>query len=168
MSVRRTVVALVGAGLLVSGCSDDPEPRFRPTDPPSPTEATTTAEPEAQSPEEFIREWFEVGTEMQNTGETDAFRAMTPGCEPCENLAERVTQYYANGGFIQIESQEVSQVRPLSRREFSVMVNAATTTYKESVDSKRVTLPGGRNEFRVFLRQSGRGWLVTDFLDTPS
>lgn len=56
MSVRRHAAALLAAALLLAGCSDDPEPRFEPTETPSPTESSSAAEPEAQTPEEFIRE----------------------------------------------------------------------------------------------------------------
>ncbi len=65
MGVRRTLAALVGAALLLAGCTDEPTPRFDPTPSPSPTESETTAEPEAQSPEEFIREWVDLDREMQ-------------------------------------------------------------------------------------------------------
>jgi len=163
------VAALVGTALLLAGCSDDPEPRFvPPSESPSPTESATSAEPAAQTPEEFIREWFSVGADMQNTGDTEAFLAMTSSCDSCQSLADRVARYYADGGFIRIASQDVTDIVPRSDREFSVVVDAAATTFKESSTGKRRTLPGGPNEFRVFIRKDQSGWKVTDFMDTPS
>ena len=59
MSVRCTLAAALAAGLLLAGCTDEPEPEFTPTETPSPSASESeTAEPEAQGPEEFIEEWF--------------------------------------------------------------------------------------------------------------
>ncbi len=101
MSVRRTLTALLGAALLLAGCSDDPEPRVTPTASPSPSESETSAEPTPQSPEEFIREWFELDTEMQNTGRDETFPWRCPDCEPCDELADQSGALLrAAGGYI--------------------------------------------------------------------
>ena len=169
MSVRRTVAALAVAALLLAGCSDDPEPRFDPpSESPSPTESETTAEPEAQTPEEFIREWFELNTEMQNSGETDAFLEASPNCKPCRDLADQVEQFYNAGGFIRVGGQDVTTVDALAGSEYSVTVDAAPTEYKESASAKVAMLPGGPNEYRMFLRRNGGSWVMTQYLDTPS
>ncbi len=112
MSVRRTVAALLGAALLLAGCSDDPEPRFQPTDSPSPTESESSAEPEAQTPEEFIREWFELNTEMQNTGETEAFLETSARLQSLQQTwLDEWSEFYADGGFIRIDGREDARRR---------------------------------------------------------
>jgi hypothetical protein len=168
MSVRRTAAALLTAGLLLAGCSDDPEPRFEPTETPSPTETSSAAEPEAQSPEEFIREWFELNTEMQNTGETEAFLAVSRGCKTCEQLASRVEGIYGSGGEVAIAFQRVRSVDARGRDEFSVDVEAAPTTVRETSDSTVKRLKGGPNEFIMRITPDGNAWRMVDYMDTPS
>ncbi len=88
MSVRRTLAAGLAAGLLLAGCTDEPEPEFTPTESPSPSPSASeseTAEPEAQSPEEFIEEWFDLNLEMQNTGDTRPFLNASRGCVPARS-----------------------------------------------------------------------------------
>ncbi|MEJ7795138.1 MAG: hypothetical protein WKF50_06275 [Nocardioides sp.] len=173
MSVRRAVAALVGTALLLAGCSDDPEPRFTPpSESPSPTESATSAEPEAQTAEEFIGEWFRVGTEMQNTGETEAFLSLSSDCVACQTFAARVAGIYSAGGFIKIASEEVVRVEPLALsktlKQFSVVVDAAPTKYRDSDSSKPASFPGGRNVYRMTLTVEGDTWAVQNYLDTPS
>jgi hypothetical protein len=168
MLVRRTTAAVLAAGLLLAGCSDDPEPRFEPTESPSPTETSSSAAPEAQSPEEFIREWFELNTEMQNTGETEAFLALSRGCKTCKELASRIEGIYAAGGNVAIAYQKVQSVDARGGEEFSVMVNAAPTVFSETADSPEDRLKGGPNEFIMRITRDGKAWRMIDYLDTPS
>ncbi len=168
MSVRRTAISALAAGLLLAGCSDDPEPRFEPTRSPSPTESSPTATPEAQSPEAFIREWFELNTEMQNTGETEAFLALSRGCATCEQLAARIEGMYAHGGYVAIDFQKVQSIERRAGKEFSVMVQAAPTTYREDANADVARLKGGPNEFIMHVAQDGDDWRMLDYVDTPS
>lgn len=169
MSVRRTLAAALAAGLLLTGCTDEPEPEFTPTETPSPsvTESETAA-PEAQSPEEFIQEWFDLNTEMQNTGETDVFLSSSPGCKPCARLADQVEEFYDAGGFIRVKRQTVGNVDELGGGTFMVTVDAAPTTYKESSSAQPTRLGGGPNEYRIVLRKRGSEWSMVEYLDTPS
>lgn len=163
MSVRRTVVALVGAALLASGCSDDPESRFQPTDPPSPTESTTTAQPEAQSPEEFIREWVELQRDMQNTGNVDEYLVASAGCESCLSTARLVEGYYAAGGFVRTQGRSILAIRPIKRGEtYDVKVRSAPTEYRESADGPLQSFAGGVTTYRVTLRRQNNSWILTD------
>ena len=61
--MKRFLAALTCCGLLaLSSCSDDSSSS---ADPPSPTPTSTSSEPsptqEAETPEEFVRRWVEVG-----------------------------------------------------------------------------------------------------------
>jgi hypothetical protein len=164
MSVRRTAAALLTAGLLLTGCSDDPEPRFEPTETPSPTESSATAEPQAQSPEEFIREWFALNTEMQNTGDTQAFLASSRPCDVCKDMASQVRRIYADGGRIQLDRQEVLRVRTGARsatiKQFDVTVEASKTRLVEAAGASEQTLPGGKSTYRVTLLRKGDAWAM--------
>ena len=86
MDVRRAVALALVVPLLLAGCSEDePEPKMPDPTPtssepsPSPTESETV---EAESAEEFIRRWQAAGDEMQVTGDTTEYDAMTPRCRP--------------------------------------------------------------------------------------
>lgn len=164
MSVRRTAAAVLAAGLLLVGCSDDPEPRFEPTESPSPTESSSSAAPEAQSPEDFIREWFELNTEMQNTGETKAFLAMSKPCGRCKDMATQVETIYRDGGSIKIDSQEVLSVKAGARstnlKQFEVTVVASPTQLVEASGQKTQVLPGGRSTYEVTVLRKGDSWAM--------
>jgi hypothetical protein len=164
MSVRRTAAALLTAGLLLTGCSDDPEPRFEPTETPSPTESSATAEPQAQSPEEFIREWFALNTEMQNTGETEAFLSLSRNCQACEDLAERVDSIYSAGGFIRLKRQEVMSIKAGSRstmiKQFDVTVRVTPTQYRESERGPVEEFSGGTARTRITVVRNQGQWFM--------
>lgn len=168
MSVRRTLVALVGAVLLLTGCTADAEPRFTPTDSPSPSVSETSAEPEAQTPEEFIREWFELNTEMQNTGETAAFLAVSKSCRPCASLAKRVDRIYSAGGFIRLDTQRVADIdlgsRSATIKQFDVVVITAPTKYRESEDGKLLSYGGGRASYQLTLIREESSWRMDNVL----
>lgn len=165
MSVRRTTAAVLAAGLLLAGCSDDPEPRFEPTESPSPTESSSSAAPKAQSPEDFIREWFDVGTDMQNSGETDGFLQLSADCDACERFAADVERVYSDGGSIRIKSEKVRQIEPVGGNAFEVTVVSSPTTFREAAGSKPDSFPGGSNTYRVTLVEQQEEWRVTDYQD---
>jgi hypothetical protein len=169
MSVRRTLAAALAAGVLLAGCSDDPEPTFEPPASPSPSESeTSSAEPEAQSPEEFIREWFELNTEMQNSGETDEFLRVSRGCRPCSGLAKRVKRIYGDGGFIEIASQDVVEMDLGSRsstiKQFDVVVQTAPTRYRESEGADLANYDGGRATYQLTIIREGDTWRMDNVL----
>jgi hypothetical protein len=169
MSVRRSLALALVAALVLAGCQDEPEPRFDPpSESSSPSDPATSDEPEAQTAEEFIEEWFRVNTHMQNTGDAEAFLGISPACRPCRDLADQVTGFYRAGGFIRIEFQDVISIRRLSDTEFLANVDAATTRYKRSASDKAQTLPGGPNEYRIKLGRVRGTWEMREFMDTPS
>ena len=163
MSVRPTLAVLLAAGLLLAGCSDDPEPRFEPTDPPSPTESETSAAPEAQTPEEFIREWVELQRDMQNTGEVDAYLEASHGCESCSSTARIVEDYYGAGGFVRTDGRSILDIQPIRPGEtYDVKVRSAPTEYKKSAGGPLESFPGGVTTYRVTLKPKGDSWILTN------
>lgn len=169
MTVRRTAAALLAAALLLVGCSDDPEPRFESPPSSSPSEPQTSAEPDAQTPEEFIREWFELNTEMQNSGETAEFMAASQGCGPCATLAKRVTSIYDSGGAVRLDRQEVDRVKSVASaadlEQFNVTVSASPTFVRETPSGTFQRLPGGPNLYRVTIVAKDDRWLMQNLLD---
>jgi hypothetical protein len=168
MSVRRSIVLGFAVAVLLAGCQGTPEPKVEPTASESSSEADPSEQPEPQTAEEFIDEWFAVNTAMQNSGETDEFRAMSPHCRPCNRLADQVTGFYDAGGFVRIKDQEVQNVKALSRTEFLVTVDAAPTEYRESADAELERLGGGPTEYRMILKRAEEGWVVAHYYDSTS
>lgn len=168
MSVRRTAISALAAGLLLAGCSDVPEPRFEPTRSPSPTESSPTATPEAQSPEAFIQEWFNLAVEMQNTGDTSDLLAVSSSCKACTNLADQVEAIYQAGGAIKIGSMRVQSVSKESGTTFRAVVKASATTLTRDSRSEPERLPANRNTYILVLQPDESGWAMRNYLDTPS
>ncbi|GAA1476883.1 hypothetical protein GCM10009623_13290 [Nocardioides aestuarii] len=163
MSVRRTAAAVLAAGLLLAGCSDDPEPQFEPTESPAPTESSSSAAPEAQSPEEFIREWVALDNEMTKSGDTAAFRAASVGCDPCNSYADRIEDIYASGGFVNTDGRQVMSVKKAELRgAYELKVDSSPTKYRERAGGKIKSLPGGDLTFRLVLRKRQGDWIVAD------
>lgn len=167
MTVRRHthgVIVGLAALLLVGGCADDPEPKFsEPTDSPTPSETDSSPVAPQQTAEEFIREWVRLDNQMQATGETDAFRAASSGCQSCVSYAERVADIYRSGGFIRTEGRTVLTVKEItSDRTYRLKVRSAPTKYREGSDSPTKSLDGGVTTYRLTLRRSESGWVVAD------
>lgn len=172
MSVRRSAALLLVAPLLLAGCQDEPEPQFEPTptESSSPTDPESSEQPVAQTAEEFIDEWFRLGTEMQNTGETAPFRSVSRGCEPCDSFADDVERVYAAGGFIRIDAERVIYTellpgRPGNRPEYLVRVRSTPTTYKEGESSEQGSFPGGVNTYELTLALRSGEWVTANYLD---
>ena len=167
MLVRRALALALVVPLLLAGCSqDEPEPKM--PDPPtsaepspSPSESET---PEAESAEEFIRRWAAIEAEMENTGDTAAYRELSADCTACTDLAEIIEGWYEAGGFVKWDGWRVLSVKPRggSDTEFAVRVRSAPTEYKESAEGETKSFPGGPGAHLLVLEPSGGSWVVVE------
>lgn len=160
MSLRRALAAALLLPLaLLSACTEDePVPQMPdpPTVTPSPAESSSTAAPE--TPEEFLRRFMAAEVEMQNTGESDGYRAMTRGCEACDSLADLVDTYYEAGGYVRLKPWRVVSIEPFPERgpnAYAAVVKAAVTRYKESSSDQEGTFPGGRSTYLYEVEPDG-------------
>ena len=164
--------AVLLAAPALAGCTgDDPQPKISPSptasSPASPSPTSTSATPEAETPEAFIRRWAELETEMQNTGDTSAYRAVTRGCDACGRAADLVDQYYAAGGFIEFGGHSLSaieRVESAGGAVFTVRDRTEPTKYKESADAPTKTFEGGVNRLQFTLRKVGPSWNVVELV----
>ena len=160
--------------LALAGCSDDPEPRIAdPTETPTtpttkpvtdPPDPTSTPEPERETAQEFIRRWAAIEREMENSGETAGYRALSDDCEGCDKLATTVETYYEAGGSISWDGWDILRVAPFDRTrgEYLVSVESAPTRYRTSRGGPIQRLTGGPAEWVIQLRKEGASWVVTD------
>ena len=85
MAVRRIVAGTLAALVLpacLSGCGGGSSV----ADPPvasSPSSPTSSDPPAHETAEHFIRRWAEVEKQMENTGRTAAYVAMSGRCKAC-------------------------------------------------------------------------------------
>lgn len=172
MFARRTAAALLVAGLLLAGCSEDPEPRFAPTQSPSPTESETTAAPEAQSPEEFVREWVRTYNSFETDGDDEQLEALHRNCATCETVLSVVSQAYANGGFVKSDGWTVEKSEELYRRDNAAgvrtQVAVSPSRYKASESSEVTRGTGGRVTMEFDLVRRDGGWRLSDLTRKPS
>lgn len=170
--IGRCAAAVVLAATLV-GCEEgDPEPKISPGSSVSPSPTASSAAPEEESPEAFIRRWAQLETEMQNTGDTSAYRAVTAACQPCTRTADLVDEFYSAGGFIRTDGRTVESLRRLGVAKdavsYQVRMRSAPTEYKERADGELRTFPGGVSDYRVELVRKRSEWHVRDYAELAS
>ena len=171
MSVRRSAALALVATLVLAGCQDEPEPQFEPTpsDSSSPTDPKSSEQPEAQSAEEFIEDWVDLQRDMQNTGETEAFLAVSDKCIACVQLADLVTRYYDAGGYVETQGWTLRVLNQLSRTgrtiEFEAEIKSAPTVYLEEAGGTVEHLPSGQGKERFVVRSTDGGWQMIEIAE---
>lgn len=166
MHVRRLLALALAGPVLMAGCSDQAEPTPKMPDPTSTsaeTVPTETETPEAESAEDFIRRWVEVGDTMQVTGKTADYRAITDdSCKACRAFEKTVRDVYEGGGSIEFAGTTVDRV---VRREKAPPTFALTKTLPETVVRRGgaadvETLPAGTTTLLVILDGDPGDWSV--------
>lgn len=165
----KRLLAAVACSLALAACSDDSSST---ADPPSPTtsapsDPTSSPTEVGESPEEFVRRWVEVSTQMQNTGETRDYLAISSKCRACKAVAEQVAGYFDAGGYVKtdgwtIDSLRLSSADGQGRVTATIHVTSAPTEYKESADSEVQTLKGGEVIELMTIQPADRSWVVFD------
>jgi hypothetical protein len=170
--VRRSAVALV-AVLMLAGCSgDDPDPVADPTataSSPAPAgEPTVSATPESseqrESAEAFIRRWFELYRDLQETGQSESFVAVSRTCDACAATVDRFRTIYAAGGEIRGGRIAVTRLQRVGETKNSetwvAHVSTTPTRYRESASAAWQRLDGGDGAFRLVLREHATSYVV--------
>jgi hypothetical protein len=169
--VQRLLASLACCGLLaLAGCSDDsssagpdPSPTAESSSPsPSPTDTQ-----DSETPEEFVRAWVDLSNEMQNSGETENYRAISSRCRPCIAVADQVESYFAAGGHVRtdgwdIRTIEISAAGPKDQVTATVDVDVAPTEYLEAAGGDVKHLDGGHVVELLTLEPEKESWAVID------
>lgn len=164
MSVRRHLAGTLAVPLLVvaltaCGGGDDSV-----ADPPisSPPTSSPTQAPHRESAEHFIRRWAAAEKQMENTGQTDAYLAISAKCRACRELAADVHRYYSAGGMIQWGGWHFLSLRSEGTngadRVFVARVQSAPTRYKVSASSPLRRLTGGPTTHQLTIGKVAGSW----------
>lgn len=173
--MRRFVGSVLMVGLLVSGCSGDPEPRFEephestPASDPSSATSTPTDEPEPWQERSkagavaFAKHWVAVFNEAQQSGETASLRQLsTPRCKSCHGYAEQLDALYGGGGRLESNGWRVVLVsQPPGRLAEKPEVTLRIARSKQRVvtgagDVQRY--PGGKTTYLATLVWQASAW----------
>jgi hypothetical protein len=169
MALRRSLAGLLGVPALLlpallAGCGDDSSV----ADPPvqsAPPSIATSDPPAHESADHFIRRWAGVEKQMQNTGVTERYLALSKNCRACMTLAHLVSSYYADGGFIHWGGWDILSIKryPSSTDgvSFAVHSNSSPTRYKSSANAKVQRLAGGSITYVLKLAPVDSSFLVT-------
>jgi hypothetical protein len=162
MRVRRHLVALLAAPLLLSACGGG---STSVADPPvsGPTSTPPSSDPPArESPQHFIRRWAAAEKRMENTGHTGPYLAMSKGCEACRKLADQVRGFYAAGGFVRWGGWRILSIEVNSRHghsiTYAVRNRSMPTSYRESDSGSVQHLSGGVTTELLSLIPTGDQW----------
>lgn len=166
-----------GAALLASmlaltalaGCAEkEPEPKFENAPTTSPSAPPTAAGTEKETVKEFLVRWAEVEAEMQNTGKTAEYLALSPGCEPCEILTDTVREIYKNDGFVRTQAMRIERVERIKKTQrYQVWADLPPSVYRESASAPEKSFAGGPQGYLFFISPSGGSFLVGDYARTP-
>jgi len=176
MRVRRLAALTAALPLLaLSGCGGD-NPKPKPLDPPSTSASpspTATTTPQADTPEEVIRKFVAAQNQIQRTGDSAPFRALTYKCQACNGFADQVDQIYADGGYIHTKGSTIKSIKKspewsATRPVYIAVTDSSPTTYLSSKDGKPDHFQGGITHDSYELVKHGGAWKVTNLEELAS
>lgn len=160
--VSATLVAITMGLALLAGCAeDDPEPKFEA----EPTTAPSTpadANIQKETVKEFLTRWAKVESEMQNTGKTEEYLALSPGCQPCEAFASSLEDMYAKGGYIRTEALSIDKVTRVkgSKQQYRVWTTQPPSVFRDSAADPEESNDGGSQLYLMSVGRSTAGFEV--------
>lgn len=158
------------AALLLTACAAEaePEPKFAPPEPSASPTAVADESPKKETVKQFLIRWAEAERDMQNTGETEFYLALSQGCAPCEAFAQDVTSFYENGGFIRTEAMEVERVERVRRSSnYRVWATMPSAEYRESSTDPEETTQGGPRLYEFSVSRTAETFNVTGLFERP-
>ncbi len=177
MRIQGMLIALLLAGLtLFTGCSeDDPVPKMPKTSAAAPTPSPTTSptpQSEADEAEALIRQWAELNVQMQATGETSAYEAITADeCETCRRLVRMVGKLYAGGGQVDLQAQRVVSVRKSPRIKgsgvYEAKVDLEPSRVRQSPEDDWKEYSGGRVTYDIDVVREHEALVIREIVVIP-
>lgn len=180
--MRRLVGPVLLVGLLVSGCSGDPEPRFEepaestPASGTSSATSTPTDEPEPWQERSkagavaFAKHWVAVFNEAQQTGDTSALRRLgRSSCMTCRRVAQRIEAVLDAGGFFRGPGWRVldAQANDIKDGQTSVAldIERRRQRVRESSADPVVIYPRSEAVYRADVEWIEDAWRMRELVD---
>lgn len=190
---RRHIVATTIATLALAPlaeCTQDVPPQAAPTSKTTtpPTAPTPTVDPDAPrvsigpgetvplpgkgaEPEDVIRQWLAGLNELQVTGASRTFTALsTASCEYCSEFDQDVADVYAAGGRVESGPPTLTSITTTDHQGLFVYVlkyNATPMKVWETDKAAPMSFPGGPAELLLGLEPTVDGWLVNSVTRRP-
>ena len=163
--------ALTAPLLLLAACGGGDTSVADPPVSPSPPSSSAST-PQHESPEAFIHRWADAEKRMENTGETQEYLALSPGCVACRQLARTVSTYYAAGGYVHWGGWRILWIKVNSRKgaftTYAVRNKSLPTTYKKSAQARIHNFFGGVTTELLQLHQADGLWYLTSKAELAS
>ena len=165
----RSFALTIAALVLLTGCTDDPEPIEPPASPrvsaTQPAMPSKARENTASGAATFVSYWVEVSNYASQTGNTrELTRISDEECEGCRSYIDLYEETYAAGGYFKGSEWRLSnvEVQPgASEHLVFAHVNAPVGTFKTTGDS-RVERGNQEDSDLVFgVSFSASEWRVT-------
>ena len=177
---RRWVAAAVCVPLLaVGGCSDDdPEPKFAPSESPSPT-ATSAPEPAAWEVKSedgavaFANHWVDVFNQAATSGRTEQLEAISDSsCQTCANFVSSIRDIYDSGGSFRSTGWQIVSFS-LADKQVAQQATLALKIRQPAEDTLRPGKPPEHTEpgtvsYQANLEWGAGKWSMTDLLFMPA
>jgi hypothetical protein len=141
--LRSRHLAAVVLPLALAACSAEPAtpPPFTPGTSASSPSASVTAH--AETAEEFIRRWHQLGNDMELDGKTADYLQLTSSCTSCNTYADTVDRIYEHGGYIRTEGERILRINRHAGLTYDVRFESEPIDYNESSSAAEKHLPGG-------------------------
>ena len=149
----------------LAGCGGDPEPRFTPSEPASPTSS-----PKASAePEDVVKTWVAARNEALDTGDISEAESLTSdACKQCDEYLKGIEDIVGAGGSIDSSGWTVNRVRldgDRSKTRAPVVVARVVRPAGSTTASPGATpfeYPRQVDDFVFDFRQEGGEWLIND------
>jgi len=149
-----------GLSVALTACGGDPAAPPPLTPAPS-TASSPTPTQQAETAEEFIRRYQAAADQMQISGDTAAYLALTQTCESCEDFAHSVEDIYSHGGNIKYGGTEILFIKHRAGKTYDYRVSSGPTEYRQRAGGPLKRLNGGEVTMSVELVRASHGWLVS-------
>jgi hypothetical protein len=150
--------------LALTGCGGNTSLADPPVSP-MPSTSSPPAPPKRETPEHFIRRWAEIEKRMENTGNTDAYLAVSHACRACRQLAADIRRFYSNGGFVRWAGWRIKSLETSGPYQgghaYTVHVISEPTSYRTTSHGGIQHLSGGPSTHQLIIKFAEGRWHVT-------
>lgn len=165
----RTFALAIAATLLLTSCTDDPEPiepkpsisaKPSPSAPGLPKDATTDTPDAAIA---FAAHWIDTFNFAVNSGQLDAFAALNePGCKGCQSYEEEIVRLNNGSAEVRGFAWTGGKTSLNGKREVEVAIRSKEYEVRDSATDKWSRVRAAKYQLGLELRWSDGQWAVRE------